>query len=654
MTPVSVQGLVAILLLMAGVAMAAPATSYADDLDFDDEQVEDTLDKTSNRIDKIMDELQQLSLELGQDEDEALDGDEVRISKRDPHHSVPVLEYADFLDADQKPIPQVKGFWEQDLRGANVIQDTWVGVLKNGISDEGYATIRGTMREMAKAYSKELQSKKKKPVPDFTVNYDTVGVDDKPVTKTVTIPFNGEPFGFYDLREFATNQVDDDSTAADYPFTPDRANRKAAGPRGMYFYGPEVFARKVAAGIEELAGVAANVQADADACARETQAAGCNWGKPRINYDQLAGRGRAVDPNSLGNWPAAVPVCTNLDYDVDYPDIAGKDVRAFVIDDGIYLNNPDFPAGTLHRPAERANTPLEDQPGSSHGTHVSGIIGSQTYGIAPGTQIVVYRGNNRFLIGSLSMTNAFENIIRRHAAASQNSPAKFVVNMSMSFNRFRPADARPAAKINYQVPEVVQGLRQLSRTGIYVTMSAGNNNLLFQADACNGLAVTSRGNTPQDQLMAVGAHQANEERQPHSNQGPCVAVYAPGHQIESTIAGNNHGQKTGTSQAAPHVAGIIIRALVDLPAMAALPTPTQMRAFVQRLAKPDILPNSARAEAHHQLANVLPGTTTGLAFYYCTEHVYTAKQNPVNHGHNPKLVHKVAPVLVVVPPTEGT
>ena len=40
-------------------------------------------------------------------------------------------------------------------------------------------------------------------------------------------------------------------------------------------------------------------------------------------------------------------------------------------------------------------------------------------------------------------------------------------------------------------------------------------------------------------------------------------------------------------------------------------------------AKPDILPNSARAEAHHQLANVLPGTTTGLAFYYCTERKYT-------------------------------
>src|SRR3954452_2320523 len=200
----------------------------------------------------------------------------------------------------------------------------------------------------------------------------------------------------------------------------------------------------------------------------------------------------------------------------------GSGVFAYVIDTGLQAGHPDFGGRALN---------VYDYAGGSgndcngHGTHVAGILGSTTYGVAKGVRlrgvrVVDCNGNGVVSDGIAGVDWVLYN---------HNSPA--VANISLRYAY--------SAALNTSVTN-------LSNSGVLVAIGAGNDN----ADACT----TSPGSTPV--AVTVAASDASDNRYSLSDYGSCVDVYAPGVAITSTWIGSTTKTIPGTSMASPHVAGV--------------------------------------------------------------------------------------------------
>jgi subtilisin family serine protease len=173
-----------------------------------------------------------------------------------------------------------------------------------------------------------------------------------------------------------------------------------------------------------------------------------------------------------------------------------------------------------------------------HGTHVAGIIGGTTTGVAKGVTLVPVRVLNSCGQGLTSMILAgLSWILENHQLGE---PA--VVNMSIGF------DIRENA--------IDSAIRSLIAEGIVVIAAAGNSG----TSACNTTPAATPG------TISVGATSNADAETSWTNYGTCVDMYAPGASITSTwnYQGTNANPYTilsGTSMAAPHVTGAVARNL---------------------------------------------------------------------------------------------
>jgi len=173
-----------------------------------------------------------------------------------------------------------------------------------------------------------------------------------------------------------------------------------------------------------------------------------------------------------------------------------------------------------------------------HGTHVAGIIGGTTTGVAKGVTLVPVRVLNSCGSGISSMVLAgLDWILTDH---KPSEPA--VVNMSIGFNT---RDADIDAKITALMAE-----------GIVVVAAAGNSG----TSACNTTPAATPG------TISVGASTRTDTEASWSNYGTCVDMYAPGLSITSAwhyqgSTANPYSTISGTSMAAPHVTGAVARYL---------------------------------------------------------------------------------------------
>ncbi len=218
---------------------------------------------------------------------------------------------------------------------------------------------------------------------------------------------------------------------------------------------------------------------------------------------------------------------------VGYGDGRGK--TAWVIDTGIDMDHPDLTVdATRSKSFLPGITSPDDENG--HGTHVAGIIGGinntiGVLGVASGATLVSLRVLNAEGTGTVS------SIIQALAYVNANASAGDVVNMSLG-------EEVNSAVLNEQV-------QNTASRGIYISIAAGNS-----ADAADKYSPANANGT---NIYTVTAIDSLDRFASFSNYGNDVVDYAaPGVRILSTYSQGRYAYLSGTSMAAPHVAGLLL------------------------------------------------------------------------------------------------
>lgn len=223
-------------------------------------------------------------------------------------------------------------------------------------------------------------------------------------------------------------------------------------------------------------------------------------------------------------------------------DTTAANVRAYIVDTGVRASHNDFGGRVLS-----GFTAINDGRGSNdcngHGTHVAGTVAGATWGLAKAARIVPVRVLNCQGSGTNSGVIAGMDWI----AANHVKPA--VANMSLGGGASVATD---------------NAVANMRNAGVTVVVAAGNEN----QNACNVSPARS------SNAITVGSSTSNDTRSNFSNWGNCVDIFAPGSSIRSTWHTSNAATNTisGTSMAAPHVAGIAALYLADNPQA----TPTEV------------------------------------------------------------------------------
>jgi uncharacterized protein YkwD len=218
---------------------------------------------------------------------------------------------------------------------------------------------------------------------------------------------------------------------------------------------------------------------------------------------------------------------TSLPLDGRYTsDETGRGVTAFVVDTGVRSTHRDFGGRVSAGVSEVADSRgTEDCNG--HGTHVAGIIGGTTAGVAKQVTIVPVRVLGCDGSGTTSAIIAGLDWVDSHLTGPS------VANLSLGGG---PSQALDAA------------VQRAIAAGVTVSIAAGNSN----ADAC--------GTSPArvTQALTAGATTETDARASFSNIGSCVDLFAPGTDIVSDFATSDTATASlsGTSMAAPHVTGV--------------------------------------------------------------------------------------------------
>jgi len=225
----------------------------------------------------------------------------------------------------------------------------------------------------------------------------------------------------------------------------------------------------------------------------------------------------------------------------------GRGTHIYVMDTGIRVSHLDFggravptvdtiAGGGSVTECDPADTFCASD-GDGHGTHVAGSAGGTTFGVAKEAVIHAMKvccGGGTNINGGMDWLAQFA-----------QKPA--VMTMSLG---------------SYTTPESSRvAVDAVVNSGVTVTVSAGNRG----TDSC------LKSYTFIASAIGVGSSTSTNARSGFSNFGVCNAIFAPGSDIRSASKDSDRGTATmsGTSMAAPHVAGAVALLLEEDPTLVA-------------------------------------------------------------------------------------
>ena len=221
----------------------------------------------------------------------------------------------------------------------------------------------------------------------------------------------------------------------------------------------------------------------------------------------------------------------------------GSGVTAYVVDSGINTAHTDFAARIVRSafvdftgvPGASASETADIEDCNGHGTHVAGTLGGTVYGVAKDVSLVpvkVFQCDGTS--NDSDIINGLDFVLSDHAA----HPGPAVANLSLGGSLSPSLDTAVANVI---------------AAGITVVVAAGNDNV----DACT--------QSPANVTAAITVAASNiiDHAAAFTNRGSCVDIFAPGVSILSAWIGSSTASNviSGTSMAAPHVAGVVARLL---------------------------------------------------------------------------------------------
>lgn len=222
-----------------------------------------------------------------------------------------------------------------------------------------------------------------------------------------------------------------------------------------------------------------------------------------------------------------LPFNQSVNYYYD-PGNGGQDVTVYVIDTGIKKDHPEFGERVVEQHSFSTSSAGYS---AGHGTHVAGIIGSRTFGVAKKVQMIDLKALDDNGSGSLiSVLSAIE-FAAKHR---EDRHRKGVINLSLGSLKNGVLNAALEAAVS---------------SGMVVVAAAGN----FASDSCRTSPASAEG------VISVGAFDDRTDSMAYfANYGECVDVLASGIEVSSVSHKftDRPAVMSGTSMSAPSIAGL--------------------------------------------------------------------------------------------------
>ena len=211
----------------------------------------------------------------------------------------------------------------------------------------------------------------------------------------------------------------------------------------------------------------------------------------------------------------------------------GTDIKVAIIDTGIDYNHPDLDDNYVegYDFVNSDDDPMDD---NGHGTHVAGTVAALdndigVVGVAPEASLYALKvldsdgsGSYSDVIAAIDWCVAEGIQVTNNSYGSSGDPGETV---KAAFDNSASA-----------------GVLHVAAAGNSGNPPGRGDNVIYPARYIS--------------VIAVAATDQSDKRARWSSTGPDLELSAPGVAINSTLLGGGYGEKSGTSMASPHVAGV--------------------------------------------------------------------------------------------------